>query len=102
MWDFVKLTLSSNDKPTMIRVQSIVQMYEDTDYSNGKECTRIEFENDITRVKEDILTIMTLIRNTRLSSIYGLTGGFTHIYTDTDSVKNKPIIDEQTERECEA
>lgn len=40
MWDFIKLTLSSNDKQTMIRVHSIVQMYEDTD-SNGKECTRI-------------------------------------------------------------
>jgi len=101
MWDFIKLTLFSNDRQTMIRVNSIVQMYEDPD-SNGKECTRIEFENSFTRVKEDMLTIITLIRNTRLNSIYGLTGGFTHIYADTDSVKNKPIIDEQTERECEA
>jgi len=73
MWDFIKLTLCSNDRQTMIRVHSIVQMYEDID-SNGKECTRIDFENDFTRVKEDMLTIITLIRNTRLNSIYGLTG----------------------------
>lgn len=86
MWDFIKLTLSSNDKETWIRVHSIVQMYEDTT-SDGKECTRIEFEGDYTRVKENIQTILILIRNTRLNSIYGLTGGFTHIYSDTDSVK---------------
>ena len=86
MWDYIKLTLSSNDKPTLIRVNSIVQVYEDTN-ADGKDCTRIDFENDYTRVKEDMLTIMTLIRNTRLNSIYGLTGGYTHIYTDTDSVK---------------
>lgn len=88
MWDFIKLTLSSNGKPTLIRVHSIVQIYEETN-SDGKECTRIEFENDFTRVEENIQTIMILIRNTRLNSIYGLTGGFTHIYSDTDSIKDE-------------
>ena len=86
MFDFITLTLSSNNKPTLIRVNAIVQIYED-EYHDGEKCTKIEFENDFTRVKEDMLTIMTLIRNTRLNSIYGLTGGFTHIYTDTDSIK---------------
>lgn len=86
MWDFIKLTLSSNDNPTLIRVNSIVQVYEDTN-SDGIKCTRIDFEHDYTRVKEDLRTIMTLIRNTRLNSIYGLTGGYTRNYVDTDSVK---------------
>lgn len=86
MFDFIKLTLASNGKPTLIRVNSIVQMYEDTD-CDGNVCTRIDFENEYTKVKEDMLSIMFLIRNTRLNSIYGMTGGFTHIYTDTDSVK---------------
>ena len=86
MFDFIKLTLSSNGKPTLIRVNSIVQMYEDTD-RDGYKCTRIEFQNDFTKVKEDMLSIMCLIRNTRLNSIYGMTGGFTNIYTDTDSIK---------------
>lgn len=90
MWDFIILTLSSNDKKTLIRVNSIVQIYEDTT-SDGKECTRIEFEGDYTRVKEDLRTIMTLIRNTRLNSIYGLTGGYTRNYVDTDSVKESEV-----------
>lgn len=97
MWDFIKLTLSSNGKPTMIRVNSIVQIYEDIT-SNGEDCTRIEFENDFTMVKENMETVMVLIRNTRLNAIYGLTGGFTHAkcasYTDTDSIKEEKEGDE--------
>ena len=68
MRGFIELTLSSNDKPTIIRVDSIVQMFEDTT-SDGKECTRIEFEGDYTRVKEDISTIMRLIGEARLNSL---------------------------------
>ena len=86
MFDFIKLTLASNGKPTLIRVNSIVQVYDDTD-REGNVCTRIEFENEYTKVKEDMSSIMCLISKTRLNSIYGMTGGFTHIYTDTDSVK---------------
>ena len=95
MWDFIKLTLSSNGKPTMIRVNSIVQMYEDTTME-GEEYTRIDFECNSTKVKENIGTIMTLIRNTRLNSIYGLTGAFTHarVYEDTDSIKDEKEGDE--------
>ena len=87
MFDFIKLTLSSNGKPTFIRVNAIVQVYEDAN-ADGKKCTKIEFEEDFTRVKEDMFEVMTLIRSARINSIYGLTGGFTHTHIDTDSLKN--------------
>lgn len=50
---FVKLTLSSNGLPTFINAEKISQIYEDTD-KDGKSCSRIEFENDFTKVSESM------------------------------------------------
>lgn len=89
---FVKLTLSSNGLPTFINVETINQIYEDTD-KDGKSCTRIEFENDFTRVSETMKIVMLKIAKAKLNTTYGNIN--TNIktcigcYTDTDFVKSE-------------
>ena len=87
---FVKLTLSSNGLPTFINAETINQIYEDTD-KDGKLCTRIEFENDFTRVSETMKIVMLKIAKAKLNSQFGY-GRVTDCigcYTDTDSVKSE-------------
>lgn len=57
---FVKLTLSSNGLPTYINAEKIGQIYEDTD-KDGRYCTRIEFEDDFTKVSESMDVVITEI-----------------------------------------